>query len=78
MSSQIRLPAPVRFRANSVASFAEIRRGIELMLAGRRRERLGAWLTEEPQANLNEFYGMSLLIAFTTSADETRGDTLSA
>jgi toxin FitB len=31
----------------SVASFAEIRRGIELMPAGRRRARLGAWLGEE-------------------------------
>jgi len=31
----------------SVASVAELRRGIELMPAGRRRERLGTWLTEE-------------------------------
>jgi toxin FitB len=31
----------------SVASVAEIRRGIELMTAGARRERLEAWLTEE-------------------------------
>jgi len=31
------------------------------------------------QSTLNEFYGMQvLLIAFTTSADEARGDTLSA
>ena len=31
----------------SVASFAEIRHGIELMPAGRRRARLGTWLSEE-------------------------------
>lgn len=31
----------------SVISFAEIRRGIELMVAGRRRERLAQWLAEE-------------------------------
>ncbi len=31
----------------SVASVAEIRRGIEQMTAGARRQRLGAWLTEE-------------------------------
>jgi toxin FitB len=31
----------------SVASFAEIRRGIELMPQGRRRERLVTWLAED-------------------------------
>jgi len=31
----------------SVISFAEIRRGIELMPTGRPRERLGQWLAEE-------------------------------
>jgi toxin FitB len=31
----------------SVGSFAEIRRGIELMDPGRRRDRLAIWLTEE-------------------------------
>lgn len=31
----------------SVMSFAEIRRGIELMVAGRRRERLAQWLGQE-------------------------------
>jgi predicted nucleic acid-binding protein len=31
----------------SVISLAEIRRGIELMVAGRRRERLAQWLAEE-------------------------------
>ena len=31
----------------SVISFAEIRRGIEMLVAGRRRERLGTWLAEE-------------------------------
>jgi predicted nucleic acid-binding protein len=31
----------------SVASFAEIRRGIELLPDGRRRDRLAAWLAEE-------------------------------
>jgi toxin FitB len=31
----------------SVIAFAEIRRGIELMVAGRRRERLAQWLAAE-------------------------------
>jgi hypothetical protein len=31
----------------SVASFAEIRRGIELLPGGRRRDRLAQWLAEE-------------------------------
>ena len=31
----------------SVASLAEVRRGIELMSAGKRRERLALWLTED-------------------------------
>ena len=31
----------------SVASLAEVRRGIELMPAGKRRDRLAAWLTED-------------------------------
>ena len=31
----------------SVISFAEVRRGIELMHGGRRRERLARWLAEE-------------------------------
>jgi predicted nucleic acid-binding protein len=31
----------------SVVTFAEIRRGIELMPTGRRRERLAAWLADE-------------------------------
>ena len=31
----------------SVISFAEIRRGIELLAAGRRRERLAAWLADD-------------------------------
>jgi len=31
----------------SVISFAEIRRGIEMLPNGRRRERLAAWLTED-------------------------------
>ena len=31
----------------SVISFAEIRRGVELLPAGRRRERLATWLAEE-------------------------------
>jgi predicted nucleic acid-binding protein len=31
----------------SVASFAEIRRGIEMLTDGRRRSRLAAWLAEE-------------------------------
>jgi len=31
----------------SVASFAEIRHGIEMMPAGRRRERLRSWLADE-------------------------------
>ena len=31
----------------SVASFAEIRRGIDLLPAGRRRDRLAAWLADD-------------------------------
>ena len=31
----------------SVASLAEIRRGVELMPAGKRRDRLASWLTED-------------------------------
>ena len=31
----------------SVASLAEIRRGVELMAAGKRRDRLAAWLAED-------------------------------
>jgi toxin FitB len=31
----------------SVISFAEIRRGVEMLAAGRRRERLATWLAEE-------------------------------
>lgn len=31
----------------SVLTFAEIKRGVDLLPAGRRRERLGAWLFEE-------------------------------
>jgi predicted nucleic acid-binding protein len=31
----------------SVASLAEIRRGVELMAAGKRRDRLAAWLSED-------------------------------
>ena len=31
----------------SVASFAEIRRGVELMPEGRRRDRVAAWLAED-------------------------------
>ncbi len=31
----------------SVISFAEIRRGVEMLAAGRRRERLAIWLAEE-------------------------------
>ncbi len=38
----------------SVISFAEIRRGVELMPAGRRRERLAQWLAEELPARFEE------------------------
>jgi predicted nucleic acid-binding protein len=38
----------------SVISFAEIRRGVEMLPAGRRRERLGAWLAEELPARFEE------------------------
>jgi toxin FitB len=38
----------------SVISFAEIRRGVELLPAGRRRERLAAWLAEELPARFEE------------------------
>jgi predicted nucleic acid-binding protein len=38
----------------SVISFAEIRRGIELLPAGHRRERLATWLAEELPARFEE------------------------
>jgi predicted nucleic acid-binding protein len=38
----------------SVISFSEIRRGIELMVAGRRRERLAQWLAEELPPRLED------------------------
>jgi toxin FitB len=38
----------------SVISFAEIRRGVELLPAGRRRERLATWLAEEFPARFEE------------------------
>ncbi len=38
----------------SVMSFAEIRRGIEMLAAGRRRERLAAWLDEELPVRFEE------------------------
>jgi predicted nucleic acid-binding protein len=38
----------------SVISFAEIRRGVEMLPAGRRRERLAAWLAEELPARFEE------------------------
>jgi toxin FitB len=38
----------------SVISFAEIRRGVEMLPAGRRRERLASWLAEELPARFEE------------------------
>jgi predicted nucleic acid-binding protein len=38
----------------SVISLAEIRRGIEMLPAGRRRERLASWLAEEIPARFEE------------------------
>jgi len=38
----------------SVISFAEIRRGVEMLPAWRRRERLAAWLAEELPARFEE------------------------
>jgi predicted nucleic acid-binding protein len=38
----------------SVISFAEIRRGVEMLLAGRRRERLVTWLAEELPVRFEE------------------------
>jgi len=38
----------------SVISFAEIRRGVEMLPAGRRRERLAAWLAEELPVRFEE------------------------
>jgi toxin FitB len=38
----------------SVISFAELRRGIERMPAGRRRERLALWLSEELPARFED------------------------
>jgi predicted nucleic acid-binding protein len=38
----------------SVISFAEIRRGVEMLPAGRRRERLATWLAEELPARFED------------------------
>ena len=38
----------------SVISFAEIRRGVEMLPAGRRRERLATWLAEELSVRFEE------------------------
>jgi predicted nucleic acid-binding protein len=38
----------------SAISFAEIRRGVEMLLAGRRRERLATWLAEELPVRFEE------------------------
>jgi toxin FitB len=38
----------------SVISFAEIRRGVEMLAAGRRRERLATWLAEELPVRFEE------------------------
>ncbi|MGA7870378.1 MAG: type II toxin-antitoxin system VapC family toxin [Candidatus Binatus sp.] len=38
----------------SVISFAELRRGVEMLPAGRRRERLAAWLAEELPVRFEE------------------------
>ncbi len=38
----------------SVISFAEIRRGVEMLPAGRRRERLATWLAEELPVRFEE------------------------
>jgi toxin FitB len=38
----------------SVISFAEIRRGVEMLPNGRRRERLAAWLTEDLSARFEQ------------------------
>ena len=38
----------------SVISFAEIRRGVEMLPAGRRRERLATWLAEDLAARFEE------------------------
>ena len=38
----------------SVISFAEIRRGVEMLPAGRRRERLATWLAEDLPARFEE------------------------
>jgi predicted nucleic acid-binding protein len=38
----------------SVISFSEIRRGVEMLPNGRRRERLAAWLTEDLSARFEQ------------------------
>ncbi len=58
----------------SVISFAEIRRGIELMPTGQRRERLATWLCEDLPARFEDrILGIDQRIAETWGVVMTRG-----
>ena len=58
----------------SVASFAEIRHGIEMMPAGRRRERLMSWFTDElPVRFEGRILGIDQRIAETWGVVMARG-----
>jgi predicted nucleic acid-binding protein len=60
----------------SVASFAEIRRGVELMPPGKRRERLAAWLAEDLPARFEgRILGIDRQVAETWGVVMARGHT---
>jgi toxin FitB len=58
----------------SVISFAEIRRGIEMLPNGRRRERLAAWLAEDLPARFEQrVLDIDLRVAETWGTLKARG-----
>ena len=58
----------------SVISFAEIRRGVEMLPAGRRRERLATWLAEELPMRFEErILDIDLQVAETWGVVMARG-----
>jgi hypothetical protein len=61
----------------SVISFAEVRHGVELLPAGRRRERLAHWLAEElPERFEDRILAIDLRIAETWGMVMARGQKL--
>ena len=61
----------------SVISFAEIRRGVEMLPAGRRRERLATWLADELSVRFEErILGIDSRVAETWGVIMARGQKL--